>query len=64
MEEGPTVGFTKGFVQGTGRMSMDMFIGVFEMVTSPFPILPIKQPAYDTGTVSSYPPADLYDNFY
>ncbi|MFQ3671648.1 MAG: exosortase system-associated protein, TIGR04073 family [Verrucomicrobiia bacterium] len=64
MEEGPTVGFTKGFVQGVSRMSMDVFVGAFELVTSPFPIAPIKQPQYDTGTIRLYPPADLYENFY
>ncbi|GAB4241944.1 MAG: hypothetical protein OHK005_05510 [Candidatus Methylacidiphilales bacterium] len=64
MDEGPTVGFTKGFVQGTSRMAMDVFVGAFELVTSPFPIAPIKQPGYDTGTIRYYPPADLYENFY
>lgn len=64
MDEGPTVGFSKGLVQGVSRMSMNVFVGAFELVTSPFPIHPIKQPAYDTGQIRAYPPADLYDNFY
>lgn len=64
MDEGPTVGFSKGFVQGTSRMAMNVFVGAFELVTSPFPIAPIKQPAFGKDTVQYYPPADLYDNFY
>src|SRR5271170_764504 len=36
--EGDTVAFSKGFlVQGTSRMVMDIGMGVFEIVTSPFP---------------------------
>lgn len=62
--EGPTVGVTKGFVQGTGRMIMDFGVGVAEIVTSPFGVDGIKSAAYDSGNVNAYPPADLYDNWY
>jgi putative exosortase-associated protein (TIGR04073 family) len=64
MTEGPTVGTTKGFVQGTSRMVMDIFVGVAEVVTSPFPSKSFKSPAYDSGQVEPYPPADLIDNWY
>lgn len=63
-EYGPTVGTTKGFVQGTSRMIMDIFVGVAEVVTSPFPTGSLKSPAYETGVVEPYPPADLLDNWY
>ncbi len=62
--EGGTVGYTKGFVQGTSRTVMDVFHGVFDIVTSPFPSKSLKQPQYDTGVVQVYPPADLLDNWY
>lgn len=62
--EGPTVGATKGFVQGTSRMIMDIFVGAYQIVTSPLPTPDIKQPAYDTGQVNPYPPSDLLDNWY
>ncbi|MEM6820578.1 MAG: exosortase system-associated protein, TIGR04073 family [Verrucomicrobiota bacterium] len=62
--EGPTVGATKGVVQGTSRMVMDFFVGIAEVVTSPFPVESLKQPAYDSHVVEAYPPADLYDNWY
>src|SRR5271156_4349586 len=36
--DGDTVAFSKGFiVQGTSRAVMDIGMGVFEVVTSPFP---------------------------
>jgi putative exosortase-associated protein (TIGR04073 family) len=62
--DGSTVGNSKGFVQGTSRMIMDMGVGIAEIVTSPFGVDGLKQAAYDTGDVSLYPPADLYDNWY
>jgi len=62
MEEGPTVGATKGVVQGLSRMVMNVFVGTFQIVSSPFPLKNNpKQPAYDTLQVSPYPPADLED---
>jgi putative exosortase-associated protein (TIGR04073 family) len=64
LTEGPTVGTTKGLVQGTSRMVMDMFIGVAEVFTSPFPGKSYKSPAYDSGLVEAYPPADLIENWY
>ncbi|NJK91174.1 MAG: exosortase system-associated protein, TIGR04073 family [Blastochloris sp.] len=64
MNEGPTIGATKGFVQGTSRMIMDMFVGIAEVVTSPIPSESYKSPAYDSGLVEPYPPADLIDNWY
>jgi putative exosortase-associated protein (TIGR04073 family) len=62
--DGPTVGTSKGFVQGTSRMIMDMGVGVAEIVTSPFGVDGIKQAAYDSGDVKAYPAADLYNNWY
>jgi putative exosortase-associated protein (TIGR04073 family) len=62
--DGPTVGWTKGLVQGGGRMLMDVMVGTFEMLTSPIPTSSIKQAAYDTGRVNEYPPADLMENWY
>jgi putative exosortase-associated protein (TIGR04073 family) len=62
--EGPTVGTTKGFVQGTSRMIMDIFVGVAEVITSPIPSKSYKSAAYDSGQVEPYPPADLIDNWY
>jgi putative exosortase-associated protein (TIGR04073 family) len=68
MEEGPTVGLTKGLVQGTSRGVMDICIGVVEVVTSPlapvFNTESFKFPAYDSGQKDPYPPADLIDNWY
>jgi putative exosortase-associated protein (TIGR04073 family) len=64
--EGDTVAFTKGFVtQGISRMVQDMGMGVFEVVTSPFPTQNFhsyrsqKLPPYDSMVVNAYPPADL-----
>ncbi len=62
--EGPTVGTSKGFVQGVSRMIMDLGIGVAEIVTSPFGVDGLKCAAYDTGDVNLYPPSDLYSNWY
>jgi len=62
--EGPTVGATKGMVQGFSRTFMDVFVGIAEVITSPFPVESLKQPAYDSKAVEKYPPADLYDNWY
>ncbi|MDZ4789192.1 MAG: exosortase system-associated protein, TIGR04073 family [Blastochloris sp.] len=67
INEGPTVSVTKGFVQGTSRMVMNMAVGVAEIVTSPFAQQIngfLKSPAYDSGQVNAYPPADLIDNWY
>ena len=68
--EGNTVAFTKGFVvQGVSRMVMDMGMGVFEVVTSPFPTQNFhsyrsqKLPPYDSMVVNAYPPGDL-NNWY
>jgi putative exosortase-associated protein (TIGR04073 family) len=64
-EEGPTVSVTKGFVQGTSRMVMDMGHGIYELLLSPFPPYEsLKLPAYDSGQQNPYPPADLIDNWY
>lgn len=59
--EGGTAGFFKGMiVQGTSRMVMDIGIGLFEIVTSPFPPYEsLKMNAYDTGVINEYPPSDL-----
>jgi putative exosortase-associated protein (TIGR04073 family) len=63
--EGDTVAFCKGFiVQGISRMIMDMGMGVFEIVTSPFPTnngsyRSQKLPPYDSMVVNAYPPGDL-----
>ncbi len=68
--EGTTVAFTKGFVvQGTSRMIQDIGMGVFEVLTSPFPTQNFhsyrsqKLPPYDSMVVNDYPPADL-NNWY
>jgi putative exosortase-associated protein (TIGR04073 family) len=64
--EGDTVAFSKGFVvQGMSRMVQDIGMGVFEVVTSPFPTQNFhsyrsqKLPPYDSMVVNPYPPADL-----
>ncbi len=64
--DGITVAFCKGLVvQGTSRMVMDIGMGVFEVVTSPFPTADfgsyrsMKCPPYDSMVVNDYPPADL-----
>ncbi len=64
--EGDTTAFCKGFVaQGFSRMTMDIGMGVFEIVTSPFPTQNFhsyrsqKLPPYDSMVVNDYPPADL-----
>jgi len=64
--EGNTVAFTKGFVaQGISRMVMDIGMGVFEVVTSPFPTQNFhsyrsqKLPPYDSMVVNANPPGDL-----
>jgi putative exosortase-associated protein (TIGR04073 family) len=62
--DGPTVGTSKGFVQGVSRMIMDMGVGIAEIITSPFGVDGLKLAAYDSGDVNLYPPADLYDNWY
>ncbi len=67
MSDGPTVGTTKGFVQGTTRMIMDVMVGIAEVATFPFAMViddSLKSPAYDSGQVQPYPPADLYNNWY
>lgn len=68
--EGPTTAFCKGFLaQGVSRMVMDMGMGVFEIVTSPFPTQNFhsyrsqKLPPYDSMVVNAYPPAGL-ENWY
>lgn len=61
---GPTVASTKGMAQGFSRMVMDIFVGIAEVVTSPFPVESLKSPAYDSKVVEPYPPADLLDNWY
>lgn len=59
--EGGTAGFWKGMiVQGSSRAVMDLGMGLYEIVTSPFPpYQSLKLKAYDTGVVNEYPPADL-----
>lgn len=59
--EGGTVGFFKGtIVQGLSRTVMDTGMGIYEIVTAPFPpYQSLKMKAYDTGVVNEYPPADL-----
>jgi putative exosortase-associated protein (TIGR04073 family) len=67
MTEGATVGVTKGFVQGTSRMVMDVAVGLAEIASSPFAMQindSLKSPAYDSGQVELYPSADLVDNWY
>jgi len=64
-EEGPTVAASKGLVQGTSRMFMDMGHGIYEVLLAPFPPYEsLKLPAYDTAQQNPYPPADLIDNWY
>jgi putative exosortase-associated protein (TIGR04073 family) len=69
-EEGPTYAMTKGLAQGLGRTYSDMALGVFDVVTSPFPIGPdgsyrtYKQPAHGSMIVNEYPPADLTNSWY
>ncbi len=64
--EGATVGFSKGLlVQGPSRMIMDMGMGVFEVVTAPFPLADgwsyssMKMEPYDSMVVRPYPPSDM-----
>jgi putative exosortase-associated protein (TIGR04073 family) len=64
--EGNTTAFCKGFlVQGVSRMGMDIGMGVFEVLTSPFPTQDFhsyrsqKMAPYDSMVVNCYPPADL-----
>jgi hypothetical protein len=64
--EGGSKAFIKGFiVQGVSRMAMDMAMGVFEIVTSPFPTKDghsyrsQKLAPYDSMVVNDYPPMDL-----
>lgn len=67
MTEGPTVGLTKGLVQGASRMVMDVAVGLGEIASSPFAMQindSLKSPAYDSGQVENYVPADLIDNWY
>ena len=61
---GPTVGYSVGLVRGLSRMVMDIFVGTFDVVTSPLPTSSIKAPAIDSGQVDVHPPADLLDNWY
>jgi putative exosortase-associated protein (TIGR04073 family) len=68
--EGATTAFCKGFLaQGVSRMVMDIGMGVFEVVTSPFPTQNFhsyrsqKLPPYDSMVVNGYPPSDL-NNWY
>jgi putative exosortase-associated protein (TIGR04073 family) len=60
-EEGPTAGFFKGMVvQGPSRMIMDIGMGIYEVITSPFPpYQSLKLKSYDAGVVNEYPPSDL-----
>jgi putative exosortase-associated protein (TIGR04073 family) len=65
-QEGGTVGFCKGFlVQGPSRMVQDIGLGIFDIVTAPFPLHPgesyatFKMAPYDSMVVRDYPPADL-----
>ncbi|MEM9400072.1 MAG: exosortase system-associated protein, TIGR04073 family [Verrucomicrobiota bacterium] len=64
MVEGPTAGYSVGLVRGISRMVMDIFVGTFDIVTSPLPTSSIKTPALDSGQVEMLPPADLLDNWY
>jgi putative exosortase-associated protein (TIGR04073 family) len=64
--EGNTVAFCKGLlVQGVSRMVMDVGMGVFEIVTAPFPTQDFhsyrtqKLPPYDSMVINAYPPGDL-----
>ena len=67
--EGDNVAFCKGAVaQGVSRMVMDITMGVFEIVTSPFPTnngsyRSQKLTPYDSMVVNDYPPGDL-NNWY
>lgn len=65
-EEGGTVAFSKGLlVQGPSRMVMDIGLGLFDIITAPFPLHPgasyatFKMAPYDSMVVRDYPPADL-----
>ncbi len=60
-DEGGTAGFFKGMlVQGPSRMVMDIGVGLFEIVTSPFPPYEsLKMASYDCGVINEYPPSDL-----
>ncbi|SDT97598.1 putative exosortase-associated protein, TIGR04073 family [Verrucomicrobium sp. GAS474] len=67
--EGPTVAWTKGLVQGTGRTVSDIGLGVVDLATGPLPVGPgasyrtLKQHPADSMIVNPYPPGDLV-NFY
>ena len=67
--EGPTVAWSKGLVQGTGRAVSDIGLGVVDVVTGPVPVGPgfsyrtLKQPPAGSMIVDPYPPGDLV-NFY
>ena len=67
--EGPTVAWTKGIVQGTGRALSDIGLGAVDVVSAPFPVGPggsyrtLKQAPADSMVVNPYPPGDLV-NFY
>jgi putative exosortase-associated protein (TIGR04073 family) len=61
--EGSSAGFTKGVVQGSNRMLLDIGVGIFETATFFVPTEPIKWPACDTDQVNVYPPSDL-ENWY
>ncbi|MEM9443999.1 MAG: exosortase system-associated protein, TIGR04073 family [Verrucomicrobiota bacterium] len=64
LTEGPTVGYSVGLVRGASRMVMDIFVGTFDLITSPFPTQTIKMPALDSGQIDPVPPADLIHNWY
>lgn len=61
--EGPVPAATKGLVQGTSRLFMDMGVGIWEVVTSPIPIDSAKAPSYDGNADNQYPPS-LLENWY
>jgi putative exosortase-associated protein (TIGR04073 family) len=52
-ERGPAAGLPLGFVQGLGMLVMRELVGVYEIVSSPFPVPadyePVMRPEYPWG---------------
>src|SRR5262245_29375887 len=55
--DGPDVGYTTGFVVGLNRTLAREGIGIYELVTAPFP-------PYDPPLPNAYPPGAVYPDSY
>jgi len=55
--EGPSVGYTYGFFHGLNRSLARTGIGLYEVVTCPFP-------SYDQPFADSFPPGPVYPDNY